>query len=295
MLTRVELAAREQTHASSELFDGTAPTATGEPRHDDGPGHGTLMRDLVRAEIERERQPSPLGELFNNTWVLIGLLVLLVLGGIAWFSTRELSPEAKFAAGVDLMDRPEGPEWIEARDKYFQPLLAEDPDRWQEQAGPYLDQIALYEAKSGLAAQTNRRKRPGPRSEAERFLQLAQHYQNVGDLARAEQTLAALTSLLAGQPEQEVQYKLAQQLLSNVRERRSAVGDRDRFLKNALARADQLAEAGRADEALQIWTGLVQLYESDAAAQTAVDQARQRIRAQRRSPVSSTEATTRHP
>jgi serine/threonine-protein kinase len=52
------------------------------PVHDVG---GTLVRDLVRADIERTLEGSALSKFFNNTWVLLGLFVLLLGGGIAWF------------------------------------------------------------------------------------------------------------------------------------------------------------------------------------------------------------------
>lgn len=43
----------------------------------------TLMRDLVKAEVSQQDGDSIWNRFFNNTWVLIGMLAL-VLGGIAW-------------------------------------------------------------------------------------------------------------------------------------------------------------------------------------------------------------------
>jgi hypothetical protein len=44
----------------------------------------TLVRDLVRAQSLREEPTSVVDRLFNNIWVLVTLLVL-VLGGLYWF------------------------------------------------------------------------------------------------------------------------------------------------------------------------------------------------------------------
>lgn len=44
----------------------------------------TLVRDLVRAQSTRNEPTSTVERLFNNTWVLIAMLVL-VLGGLVWY------------------------------------------------------------------------------------------------------------------------------------------------------------------------------------------------------------------
>ncbi|MDA1017550.1 MAG: serine/threonine-protein kinase [Planctomycetota bacterium] len=47
-----------------------------------GPGEATLVRDLVRMEVQRAHEPTAVGKVFNNTWVLIACLSLLVIVGI---------------------------------------------------------------------------------------------------------------------------------------------------------------------------------------------------------------------
>lgn len=75
-----------------ELRESESPIAPGSPDAEtrlDGPvapgGLGaTLVRDLVRAQTLRNEPSSPLDRLFNNTWVLVSMLVL-VLFGLVWF------------------------------------------------------------------------------------------------------------------------------------------------------------------------------------------------------------------
>jgi len=44
----------------------------------------TFVRELVRAQSLRDEPASPFERLFNNTWVLVTMLIL-VLGGLVWF------------------------------------------------------------------------------------------------------------------------------------------------------------------------------------------------------------------
>jgi serine/threonine-protein kinase len=82
VIRKVEVSSGEMTlgHGTSE--DDSTFNAAGQSersRSAGGGGHGTLMRDLFRAEIEAEKQPSNLRRLFENTWVLVGLLAVAVL------------------------------------------------------------------------------------------------------------------------------------------------------------------------------------------------------------------------
>lgn len=52
------------------------------PKRSDGPGPATIMRDAFRAEALQQRKKSAIGALFDNTWFLIGCLVLLIVGGV---------------------------------------------------------------------------------------------------------------------------------------------------------------------------------------------------------------------
>ena len=64
-----------------------------------GPGPGTLMHDLFRAEIDAQNTPSRLRALLENTWLLVGALVLIVGGVAYWTHVRTLTPEQRFQKG----------------------------------------------------------------------------------------------------------------------------------------------------------------------------------------------------
>jgi serine/threonine protein kinase len=86
---KVALAAQDHTLD----FDESSPTAEtlasdfrDEAARGPAPQVGaTLVRDLVRAQLEEERPATPLARALENTWILIGLLGLLIFGGVLWF------------------------------------------------------------------------------------------------------------------------------------------------------------------------------------------------------------------
>ena len=109
------------------------------------------------------------------------------------------------------------------------------------------------------------------------FLHLALHYRDMGDTDLAERKLAALSVLLAQQPQYEQITEWTEQLLKQVRAENASRSQRQALLTDALQRADALAEAGESEQARKIWLGVVELYESNPSAEEAVQQARSRL------------------
>lgn len=87
--------ATAQTVVSSETLLNTGS------RDRSGPGAATLMREGIRAHLEET--PSPVSSFFNNTWVLVTLLVVLV-SGVAWLMTRPPSNGSSATQDVDEQD-----------------------------------------------------------------------------------------------------------------------------------------------------------------------------------------------
>lgn len=270
---KVELSRDERTRTADAAYDGDATTVAASERFPAGPGDGTLMRDLLRAEIERQQRPSPIGRLFDNTWFLLAALALLIAGGFYWLRPKDLSPAEKFAAGEELMQQPPGDGWITARRKYFQPLLAEDPDTWQDRVAPYLERIERYELERRTASGGLAQNRDPPRNDAERFLRLAEHYRDIGDVARAEKLLTSLEALLAGDEEYRTLYEQTQKRLAELKTEPDESNDRYSLLKSAMRRAEELHSQGQADEARVIWQGVIELYGDDPGAAAEVQKA----------------------
>lgn len=238
---------------------------------DSGPGPATLMKDLVRAELDSLDKTPWYLELFNHLYVQVGLLLLTLAGGVWWFEGRGLSPEQKFAAGVAALDKDAGDEWIEARHKYFEPLVRSDPEKWQERVAPYLQKIGLYEFSKPTPAL---KRLHVSESEGARLLRQAQEYQKMGDLGLAERKLKALQALVAADPTQADLHKLVVQSLEKLRAETGPADQRYKLVNESLASAAQFAKKGKVDEARRIWSAIVELYAADPGAQQYVEKAR---------------------
>ncbi len=241
---------------------------------------GTLMRDLMRAHIEEAHAPTPVQSLFDNTWVLLALLGLLVLGGIVWYQSGQETDEERFARGALLMQGPRGAAWEEARSSIFEPLLANDPEVWGPRVQPYLDRIAAYDTERDLLGSDFRRSPGVERTEVERFLIEALEQRNRGSLAAAEQTLQSLSTLLAGHPDEQQWRRVTDEFLRQVREQQAnpeQASSRYALLEAALARAASMQKEGRTEEAAAIWRSTLDLYDDDPGAASLLEQARRQL------------------
>ncbi len=80
VVKKVEIANDERTLGGGTMSEASTFNAA-DPSNRSGSaggggGHGTLMRDLFRAEIEAEQQRGGVRRFFENTWVLVGLLAV---------------------------------------------------------------------------------------------------------------------------------------------------------------------------------------------------------------------------
>jgi serine/threonine protein kinase len=241
-----------------------------------GPGPGTLMHDLFRAEIEAQKAPSRLKSLLENTWILVGALLVVVAGVAYWTRARTLTPEQRFEKGVALLQENETDNWRTVRDEYFAPLVSLQSPEWDEKLQPYLDQIRSDEIKAGLDKKSRRRggKKSESNTEVERVLTWARHQQEVGDFASAERTLSDLAAILADNPQFEAERKVAQDSLDELRRQGSEQPADLSFVSSALDRAEGLAKEGKTEEAKRICQGIINLYANDPQAAPLVERAK---------------------
>ena len=216
------VAATERGEPASAGHSGSHPGSV--------PGPATLMQTLMRAELAAAARGGFFKAFFNNIYVLVALLALVILGGFWW-----IRPHKK----IELYE-------------LMRPLT--HPVR-----SPH-----------GL-------KTVEPKSEPERLLQLALHYRQIGDLARAERMLAALDAILAGDLRHAHLRELTAQLLAETRAQLATGEDRDQLLKPALERAQTLAGEGSVADARHIWSAIIELYADDPVAREFVTRAREAL------------------
>lgn len=236
---------------------------------------GTLMRDLVKGHLAPRAQMSPVERALDNTWVLVLLLLAVVLGGVWWYQSRRLQPEAMFAKGEELMQLPPGPAWEQARRESFQPLLEHDRATWELKVSPHLERIAIYDLKKDFLGARTLRTDPPPRSDVERFLRRAWEQRRRGDVAQARATLESVRTLAAEGSNSDVLVPLVDDLLAtldaDLQQTKSASPT---LLAESVQRAAELEKAGKIDEARKIWESVVTLYADDPDAAEDVSRAR---------------------
>ena len=271
----------EPTEAGDELtMPFTAVTADARTRvggegganaGDGGPGEATLARDMMKFEIERQSQRSRFGRWWNSTpGLLVGLAVLASIGLLLW-RMNGMSAEDRFAKGVRLLELSE-PDWQTARDRYFTPLVTEDPARWRERVSPHLERIDRLAVES--ESRPTRRLKAGDATEVTRFLRLAREYERLGDRSRATRILESVLGLVDGQAKWESEAGVARALLDEWREESVSTDGEGTLLSEALSRAKRARAGGRIEEARRVWQSIVELYAGDTSAEDGVVEAR---------------------
>jgi serine/threonine-protein kinase len=272
ILAKANLSAKDDAATVVEghlTIDDTTPSAQ---LGDRGVG-ATLMRDLVREEIDRQQKPGPIQAVFNNIWVLVTLLALLIGGAFWWSRPKSLTPEERYQAGIKLLQQPAGPKWLEAKERYLTPLVEADPQRWSEAVQPFLDQIEAYELETEQAPPRRRGRIRSARSEPERMLALIRSDWERGDVAAADAKLTALATLVAADPEAGPMRAVVASWRSALAELQETLPDRRAFVERALDRAESLRET-EPSSARALGRSLLLLYGEDSSVSDLMERAR---------------------
>jgi hypothetical protein len=272
-------------------FDGAA--ADDETQGDavigrDAPIGGTLMRDLVKGHLDRKTTMTPVEKLLDNTWVLVAILALLLGGGVWWLQSRRVSPEKLFARGEELMNRPAGSAWEEARRDVFIPLLELDRETWEPKVSPHLERLAIYDLRKEFFGA---RADAPPGSDVERILRRALDERRRGDLIEARETLNALKTLALDGTHPDTLVPLIDELLASLAPAEQVLeASSAKLLESALKRAREFEKQGLHSQARTVWESILTLYENDKSASQAVAEARAALSAGGQGASSATES-----
>ncbi|QDT40484.1 Serine/threonine-protein kinase PrkC [Gimesia alba] len=279
VLNKYEMSTSEDTYALSGTSDVSVTPTVVQSASDQEAGSGTLMQGLMRAQLEADSTGSKLSQLFDNTFFLLGILALLVLGGYFWFQERELTKYEMFEKAQQILKQPENPEWYTARDKYLLPLLESPPTELEEKIKKSLNQINTYELRSKAGMTARRRLRSGQENEPRRFIMLAQHYLEAGNLVQAEIILSALVDALQGDTERKEMRDVAELMLNALREDATRTAQRYVMLTQSMSNADTLFKEKKYKEAADVWKALIVLYGQDPneVAQKQIDKAKRNL------------------
>ena len=254
------------TLSQSEETQHATAAAVGVDAGLDGKVAGTLVARMVRDEIERQQEASPVSRLLDNTAVLLTLLALS-LAAIVWFAQRRSDRgEARFAAAVELLDSERASDWRRGT-AILRELRESDPARWDDAVRPYAPQMALADTTVRRTLGSS----PDAPDEPTRLLLEARAKINAQQYADAVATLVRLQDATTGDARYEaLQTVIVQELDSIDHDRRSAA--RDEFIRDRLDAADELEADGRIPSARRVRRAIRELYSTpviDAARKSA--------------------------
>ncbi len=117
-----------EQHLESETIErvlpGTTVTAEAAAAESDvhHPGPATMVRNMIRDDMTSSLVKSPVAKFFDNIFVLITMLALIIVFGI-WMNRRSVAdPGEQLAKARELLAREPSPGWLRARDEILQPL-----------------------------------------------------------------------------------------------------------------------------------------------------------------------------
>jgi serine/threonine-protein kinase len=257
---------------SDHGYAGDAPTRTAygltdpnTPATPRGPGEATIMHALMREELARQQESHPIQKLFDNTWVLVALLALLLVGGWYWYQNLP-TPESHYADAQRLLSEPAGPAWTEAKLYHLKPLM-EEGGKWREKAEPMMAMVEDWEKEKekGERPKSADADEQTPlaemRSEANRLLQKADQQRAQGNTEEAMTTLRAFLAATKNNARFSGDRRRAEAMLDRMTDADSSNSQaRDTFIKTVLNRAKDLEKQGKAEDAREMYRGLLTLY-----------------------------------
>ena len=191
---------QEQTQTADRTVGAAAGQTAGvladRPNMSRGPA--TIVRDAVRQEIADSQKKSPVAAFFDNTYVLITMLGLVIAAGFYLSGQNTPTPEEIRAEAEALMKKPAGHGWLRARDDLLRPLVeSSEAAADDEQIRDWIREADQYEFARGL------RKRSfsdgSTQSEVQRLISQAFETWNKGDVGAARERLLDVERLLTDQ------------------------------------------------------------------------------------------------
>lgn len=231
----------------------------------DNPGPATLMGQLMRHELEQQKQGNVLSRWLNRPWVLLPLFLLCV-SVIVWRLWPEAQPSAEqlFEQGAALMTSENPADWDKAWNDYLSPLQRTFPDHaYQKAVEAYAQKREDHERQRRALTGVSE---AGTRSAAERFYQRGLRLCQEGDVDAARQTWENLVRSFRDVDSERRWVRLSEDALRELEKRRSTSKPPDDSVQRALQQARQWRDQGQRQKAEEIWQGLEALYRDDPKA-----------------------------
>lgn len=236
-------------------------------------GPATIVRDAIRDDLQRQTQKSPIARFFDNTFVLVALLALVISAGFLLSRAQDPDPEEELAEAVEVLNGDPSRGWIRVRNEILEPLLAANalPDQRQK-IQQLIRNVDHYEFSRGL--QTVAAFDGTEDSEIERLIAQAFEIYAAGQVAEARQRLENVQHLL---PEDDTFLRdFLQQTLSSWSDEESIAG-RISLLSKILQQSE--APRGSVAAMRRRLAAAIQIYDDDATVADQVRQLKERLQA----------------
>ncbi|MCH2210623.1 MAG: serine/threonine protein kinase [Fuerstiella sp.] len=264
--SRIAFAEQQELEERQSLNDVTSPPAQpSESMADDQmmqrPGPATLVRDIMREEVTSQLEKSLPARIFNNTWVLTGLLLMVLGLGYYFWTNATLTAEERFEKAATVMSGKPTSEWIRERDN-LQELLDTDavPKRVAEikQMIRNADQYEFCRNLKHMAPIDGTRDLELQRLTRQAFDDFAH-----GNVTLARADLSAVAALTENSEHDRFLHRFILQTLEQWKQDTSIRG-RHKLLKTAIDEASlALNDPNLAETAVSLLDSVMQLYHDD--------------------------------
>jgi hypothetical protein len=231
---------------------------------DRGPGPATLMSEMMREELRRQKEGGALSRWFNRPLVLI-VCFLLCVGILVWtfWPRPPLPAEVLFQHGSERMQSADPEEWDKAWAEDLEPLNRLYPDH------PYRKEVESYRQKIDDHAALRRAltgvRSAGPASDAQRFYQRGLRRARDGDVEGARKVWQDVVNGFQGVTSEDRWVRLAEEGLAELKQKAPAPAEQLGSAEAAIAKARALRDNNQRPKAEAIWQALEDLYRDDAA------------------------------
>lgn len=261
-----------EQHLESETVERPAPGTTIMSHNDSVesgvhyPGPATMVRNMIRDDMTSSLAKSPVAKFFDNIFVLITLLALIIVFGI-WMNRRSVAdPGEQLAKARDLLAREPSPAWLRARDEFLQPLIdANALPNAKDEIDTLIQKVDQFDFCRSLRSDPESSKDEA--SELQRLIRRTFDTFSNGDPVAAREQLTAVRELAAGDPRNEYLSRFLAETQEKWDKEPLTVG-RKALLGRILTEAEAKAKSGNQNDiavAVKKLTAAKQVYSNDRA------------------------------
>lgn len=248
-------------------------TRGAESSGDRGPGPATMVRDILRQDLDDQLRKSPLARFFDNTFVLIICFCLVIVAGMYLSRTTQPQPEELLDEARSAFQASPSQSWLRARDELLQPLL--DADALQDDRAEIvalIDRADQFEFCRRLRISTARDGTSD--SEIERLIRKGFDDHASGEIVKARRQLEAVLNVIGQNSRYEYLSEFLQETLKSWNAEHDAAGRRS-FIDQVMENAAAAFSSGDQQKAVELLRAALELYNGDEAVKIQVARCRE--------------------